>query len=261
MSNMVNMKMFLGGAMLCACACITSCSSDEGDIPSGEGTISLDVRTETGFLSRAVNEADYQNLDNYTVQLLNGGKVMEEYSWKYTDIPSELKVDAGTYQVKAFYGNDVPASTESMYVEGVSEEVTLADGDAKTISVTCKPVCAKVTVTFDESMKESFTDYSVTFKTVALADGSWSWTKDNADPVYLKVGQEEEVSATINYTENGNAKSVEKKYIMSPQRSMNIKVSAVQSTGSAGISISVDESTVDHEQDIEVPGDWIDDAE
>lgn len=256
---MVNMKKYLlGGVLLCAGAFIVSCSSDEELTPSGEGTISLDIRTETGFLSRAVNEADYMNVNNYTVQLLSGEEVQNE--WKYTDLPESMQVNAGTYQVKAYYGEDVAASTETMYVEGVSEEVTLVDKDTKTISVTCKPVCAKVSVKFADAMADYFTDYSVTFKTVALGEGNFVWKKDSTDPVYLKVGQDEEVTATINYTENGAQKSVEKKYVMSPGTGMTITVNPVQSTGSMGISITVDESTNDIEQDIEVPGDWIDET-
>ena len=109
-------KYLLGGVLLCAGAFIVSCSSDEELTPSGEGTISLDIRTETGFLSRAVNEADYMNVNNYTVQLLSGEEVQNE--WKYTDLPESMQVNAGTYQVKAYYGEDVAASTETMYVEG-----------------------------------------------------------------------------------------------------------------------------------------------
>ena len=246
---MVNMKKYLlGGVLLCAGAFIVSCSSDEELTPSGEGTISLDIRTETGFLSRAVNEADYMNVNNYTVQLLSGEEVQNE--WKYTDLPESMQVNAGTYQVKAYYGEDVAASTETMYVEG--------GGQAPVVHF-LSPFL-KVSVKFADAMADYFTDYSVTFKTVALGEGNFVWKKDSTDPVYLKVGQDEEVTATINYTENGVQKSVEKKYVMSPGTGMTITVNPVQSTGSMGISITVDESTNDIEQDIEVPGDWIDET-
>lgn len=254
---MVNMKMLLGGALLCAGAFIVSCSSDEELTPSGEGTVSLDIRTETGFLSRALNEADYQNLDNYTVQLLSGGELQNE--WKYTELPESLKVDAGTYQVKAFYGEDVAASTETMYVEGVSEEVTLADNETKAVSVTCKPICAKVSVDFSEKMDTYFTDYSVTFTTAALGEESFVWKKDNTDPVYLKVGQEETVVALISYTDkSGKSDSVEKKYLMSPQTGMTIHINPVvqQVEGSLNVTIDIDTTTNDHEIDVEVPSDW-----
>lgn len=256
---MVNMKKYLlGGVLLCAGAFIVSCSSDEELTPSGEGTISLDIRTETGFLSRAVNEADYMDVNNYTVQVLNGEDVVAEFG-KGETIPTSYKVAAGTYQVKAFYGEDKPASTESMYVEGVSEEVVLADKETKSVSVVCKPVCAKVTVNFSDEMDVYFEDYSVAFSTTALAGETFVWKSDATDPVYLKVGNEELVKATITAVKDGSPITVEKEYTMSPLDALNITVNPKvdePEEGAANISIEIVTTTNDIEQDVTVPNDW-----
>ena len=168
MKNMVNMRMWWGGCLLCAGAFVASCSSDEDVLASGEGTIAFDVQADTGFRSRALDEADYKELDNYTVQLLGNSGVEQE--WSYAELPSKVTVPAGTYQVKAFYGEDVPASTETMYVEGLSGDVTVdgTEAEATSVKVVCRPVCAKVTVKFADTMSQYFSDWSVTFKTVAL---------------------------------------------------------------------------------------------
>lgn len=133
-------------AMLAMGALTVSCSSEDEAVQGateGEGLISFDVKTETGFQSRAVNEADYANINNYTVQLLKDGEVQNE--WKKSLLPVTTKVDAGTYQLKAFYGEDKAASTTSMYVEGIGEEVevTANQEEPAKLSVVCKPVCAK----------------------------------------------------------------------------------------------------------------------
>ena len=258
---MVNMKKYLlGGVLLCAGAFIVSCSSDEELTPSGEGTISLDIRTETGFLSRAVNEADYMNVNNYTVQLLSGEEVVAEFG-KGETIPTSYKVAAGTYQVKAFCGEDVPASTETMYVEGLSGEVTVngTESEATSVKVVCRPVCAKVAVKFADTMSQYFTDWSVTFKTVALGSGSFVWSKDAVAPVYLKVGQNEKVQAVISYTRDGKPAEIAKEYVMSPADGMTINVTpkVEQSEGNLNVTITIDTTTNDIEQDIEVPSDWV----
>lgn len=258
---MVNMKKYLlGGVLLCAGAFIVSCSSDEELTPSGEGTISLDIRTETGFLSRAVNEADYMNVNNYTVQLLSGEEVVAEFG-KGETIPTSYKVAAGTYQVKAFYGEDKPASVTSMYVAGESEPVTLSDKETKSASVVCKPVCAKVTVNFSDEMDVYFEDYSVSFSTKALTEAkeSFVWEKAATDPVYLKVDNEETVKATITAVKDGSPVTVEKEYVMSPLDAFNITVNPKvdePEEGTANITIEIVTGTNDINQDVEVPNDW-----
>lgn len=263
MVNYMDMKLFSFCCLMGAGALMASCSSDNDAQPSGEGTISLNVTAETGFQSRALSEADYQNLNNYTVQLIKESQVLN--TWNYADLPSAVKVDAGSYQVKAFYGEDQPASRESMYVEGVTDvTVNPSSGEnatPQTVSVTCKPVCAKVNVKFADSMSEYFSDYYVTFKTAALGDGTFVWSKTDTDPVYLKVSQNESVSVSISTTRTsgGSPSVVNKTYVMSPQTGLTINVSptAPDAEGDIQISVEIDTTTVDHEQNIEVPNDWI----
>lgn len=238
----------------------TSCSSDEVQ-SSGESLITLSVQADADFQSRALNEASYAQLDNYTVQLLKNGELHQE--WPYTKLPETLKVNAGSYQLKAFYGDDRPASVDAMYVEGVSETLAVAGTEQEPLklSVVCKPVCAKVIVAFSQDMATYFSDYSVVIKTKAMSsDEAFVWKKSDSDPVYLKVGNMEQVSMNITMTKisDGTQAVVEKKYELSPKQAMTLKVSPVvsQDEGSLGITIDIDESTNDHEMDITVPGEW-----
>ncbi len=254
-------------AMFCAMLALgvagTSCSSDEevAQGEAGEGVIAFDITTDTKFQSRAVSLSAYENLDNYTIQLLDGeGEVYKEY--QYDKLPVSLKVEAGTYQLKAFYGEDKPASTTSMYVEGLSSKVTVEAGQEEPVrlSVACKPVCAKVAVAFnEEALDKYFSDYSVTFKTAALGDDSFIWKKADTDPVYLKVNDEEAVKYTVTakYTDTSipDAK-VEGTYTLSPQSGLTLQV-APAGDGSLGLTITFDEKTNDIEQDIEVPNEWV----
>lgn len=262
---MIKIKTLFLNSLLLAAMLFTSCSSDEVQ-PSGESLIALSVQADAGFQSRALNEASYENLDNYTVQLLKDGEVNQE--WSYAKLPQTLKVDAGSYQLKAFYGEDTPVSVTAMYVEGVSEplEVTGTEKDPLTLSTVCKPVCAKVTVNFSEDMDTYFSDYSVVIKTSAMsADETFVWKKTDTDPVYLKVNDKEQVTMNITLvkipdetSKAGETTIVDKVYELSPKQAMTLKVAPVvtQEEGKLGIKIEIDESTNDHEMDVTVPGEW-----
>lgn len=256
------MKMLFLSSLLLAGLFITSCSSSEDPQSSGESLVSLKVQTDAGFQSRIVDESGYSDLNNYTVQLLKDGEVLADWVWKYTDIPSSIKVSAGNYQLKAFCGEDSPASTKSMYVEGVSEtlNVTGAEEGIQTLSVVCKPVCAKLIVTFAEDMGTYFSDYSVTIKTQALGEETFVWGKNDTDPVYLKVNDKESVSMKINLVKlaDGTSSEIDKVYELSPKQAMTLKLAPVvtQDEWQLGITINIDETTNDHEMDITVPGEW-----
>lgn len=260
--NMFGMKMLFLSSLLLAGLFITSCSSSEDPQSSGESLVSLKVQTDAGFQSRIVDESGYSDLNNYTVQLLKDGEVQTNWIWNYAEIPSSIKVSAGNYQLKAFYGEDSPASTQSMYVEGVSEilNVTGTEEDVQTLSVVCKPVCAKVIVTFAKDMDTYFSDYSVTIKTQALGEESFVWRKNDTDPVYLKVNDNESVSMDINLVKisDGTSSTINKVYDLSPKQAMTLNLAPVvtQDEGQLGITIEIDEKTNDHEMDITVPGDW-----
>ena len=248
--------------LLCFFSGVTlfSCSSDEAELQFSEGTgyVSLDLNTNTGFQSRAVVESDYQNKSNYTVQILKDGKVLDGMQWDYDDMPKDMiELSNGAYELKAFYGDaNFTASRNKMYVEGKS--TFNINSDQVTATVTCKPVCGKVTVNFDSEMAKYFNDYSITFKTKALGDMNISWAKDDTDPIYMKVENNEQISAKyLLVDKNGKSTTIDKTYSLSPQKHLIIKVVPTVSSGNLGITIVVDESTNDQNVDIVIPSDWI----
>lgn len=248
--------------LLCFFSGVTlfSCSSDEAELQFSEGTgyVSLDLNTNTGFQSRAVVESDYQNKSNYTVQILKDGKVLDGMQWDYDDMPKDMiELSNGAYELKAFYGDaNFTASRDKMYVEGKS--TFNINSDQVTASVTCKPVCGKVTVNFDSEMAKYFNDYSITFKTKALGDMNISWAKDDTEPIYMKVENNEQIFAKyLLVDKNGKSTTIDKTYSLSPQKHLIIKVVPTVSSGDLGITIVVDESTNDQNVDIVIPSDWI----
>lgn len=239
----------------------TSCSSEEefSQVYQGTGTVELAVNPDAGFQSRAVNESDYANLKNYTIQILKDGTIYNNYQFIGT-VPASLELEVGNYTLKAFAGKDEAASTKTMYVEGTSNFSVVAD-QTITAAVTCKPVCAKVTVTYGADMAKYFTDYYVTFETQALGETSYVWRKGDVDPVYMRVNNNERINPQITLVDKeSKIKTVTLKdggYTLSPAQALSIKIVPVVNDGKLQISITVDDSTEDKNITIDVPSEWI----
>lgn len=250
--------------VLSGIAVFSSCTSDSEEIigDTGKGYISLSIQADAGFqMTRAVSEDDYEDVDNYTVQILQEGDVVKDCEWEYSQIPDEIELPNGNYTLKAFYGEDEPVSSDEPYVEGTEDFEVKAN--VQKVSVTCKPTSAKVAVTFDEKMDDYFSDYSVSIKTKALTKGQ-TWEKaDSEDTYYLKVEKNETVEMTINLTNQETKEEFPstKKYTLSPGDYKNYIIAPKASedeegNGSLSVTITFKDTMTDHEIDIEIPADW-----
>ena len=179
---MRNLRVLLYGMayLLSGCMLMTSCQvEDLTSFSKGKGTIALDLSATASFNTetKAVNEGDYKNLDNYTVQFLKVGESDPVKTFKYAEIPASVELDNGAYTVKAFYGTNTDAASRTgFYVEG-SNSFNLNGETDKSISLTCTPTYGKVKVEFTE-MDTYFSDYYVTYSTSALGSSSTAkWSK------------------------------------------------------------------------------------
>ena len=256
-------------AMLAMGAVVASCSSEDEAVAGsaeGKGLVKLALNVGADFQSRAFSESDYENLADYTVQILNkDGNVVEGCEWTGTTIPQDLiELDNGSYTVLAFTGEDykgVGATTKGMYVEG-SDGFNVNSNQTATATVNCTPQCARVTVNFDAKMADYFNDYYVVFTgTDALGEGNYTWYKDNADPVYMAVTSSEKLTATIKLVdkEGKTASDIVRTHDISAAKAWKLNIAPVveEATGNVGITIEIDNSVNDIPIDIEIPSDWL----
>ena len=243
---------------------ISACSSDADDVISeaGKGYVSLSVQADAGFQTTKAASEDYEDVNNYTVQILQNDKVVDTCEWQYDEVPNEIELPNGTYTFKAFYGEDNAVNTENPYVEGVVEK-TINSNDQNVV-ISCSTTDAKVTVAFDEKMDESFDKYTVSFQTEALNDGEQVWTKDDGDKtVYLKVNENEKVKVVFSltpkdanedftYTQTVTLSPGDfKEYTVAPKDG-----ATEDGDGSLKISISFTDKTKDITIPIKIPSDW-----
>lgn len=242
----------LGGGLL------TACSSEEEmlQIPEGKGYVKLALNTDMGFLTKAVDESYYRNLENYTVDITNSEGV-KVGTYTGTTIPTEMiELNNDTYSIKAYCGEDKAASTKTMYVEGI-QKFDINSNQVTKVTVNCAPVCARVKVIY-EGMEEYFTDWSATFNTKALDESSFVYKKDETDPLYLKVNKNEKISVNFSLTSTtGKRTTIDKTYELSPNEALTITVKPTIDSGNLGITIEINDQTNDIPIDIEIPSDWV----
>lgn len=125
-------------------SCVASCDSGSDAVSYGVGTLSLGLSANPSFSTktRSVNEAEYKKADNYqvTVKDVDGASL---YNGLYKDMPLSIDLTAGKgYTVKAFYGENVNAGFDKLYVEG-SQEFTVSEGEQKNVFCTANRLMSK----------------------------------------------------------------------------------------------------------------------
>ncbi|MCF0194631.1 MAG: DUF4493 domain-containing protein [Bacteroidaceae bacterium] len=247
-------------------AVMGACTSNTTE-ETGVGTMSLSLATEGERFTRLLNEADYRDISNYTVDILQGETVVKTY--KGDALPKNEPLPFGTYTAHAYYGTESAASRTSFLSEGRST-FNVTSGGYVSVSVACAPTCGKVVTKFDETMANYFTEYYVEYKTKALGTGVARWNKEDSEPWYLLVDAAgEAVTATIYLTPKEEYEVVKdgvpttgtvvRTYTLLPNKAwtLNIAPNYHQTTGYLGIEITVDESTNDRNEDIVIPTEWI----
>ena len=264
---MKKMKMKLGavlllGTMLSACNQVVDFQSKAEE---EYGMLSLALKTKADFANtRAVMESAYENVEDYTVVVIDNYGV-ERMNCKASEV-APLTLNVGDYTVKAFYGVEEAASRDTFYVYGETKGYILPD-EEEVVEVECTPTCGRIRVEFGEKMDTFFCDYKVTFTgTKALRSEAISWLKEDTEPWYVKL---EEGGETISFTittetkeEYVNANQQKKAtstgtFQLERNKGYKLKISpSYTATGKVGITITVDESTNDKPVDVEVPIEW-----
>ena len=245
LSFMVSMAMLI--------SCVASCDSGSDAVSYGVGTLSLGLSANPSFSTktRSVNEAEYKKADNYQVTVKDALSI-------------DLTAGKG-YTVKAFYGENVNAGFDKLYVEG-SQEFTVSEGEQKNVILYCKPANVKVSVVYTEDFLKYYSDCTVSLSTSHLtAPFEVNMKKDSGKDAYLKANADgEKVSITVGgfRDKEGNevvmeALVAEKK--VAPKTHLTITVDPeviTISTGTASLDVTVDTGTEDKDVNIEIPEEY-----
>ncbi|MDO5569918.1 MAG: DUF4493 domain-containing protein [Bacteroidales bacterium] len=245
------------------CYSLTGCQQEIDEANYGQGKFMLDLRTDVTFkeTTKSIDQSLYQNINNYTVQLLKGVNVVKTFV--YGDMPLLNDLDAGSYTIKAYYGDNVGAGYDKLYVEG-SQDFTLANAETKQIGFTCVPANVKVNVMYTDDFSTYFNDCAVDFKTSSLTTAFRMNMSDFSKDLYLKAGKtSENLNLSIILTDKlGNLLTPVTAQLSIKARdflTITLKPNVTDVVGGAisGITITVNSNTVDEDINITIPDEYL----
>lgn len=255
-----------------------SCNEREMDLnpdsaSKGQGTLILNLNASTDFgQTRAVNEDNYRNTDNYNVRLINASNENVILECKASELSSNLPktVEIGSYRIEASYGTEKDASRDEFFMYG-DATVTVKSKEEKAVTVNCTPTCGKISVAFDSSMNTYYDDYNVTFSgTQKLGKNKIDWKKNDTEPWYVglsKAGETITYTLTLttkaDYLPQGsetNTGTATGTFTLERNKAhkLTIRPNYIPTTdGGMKLTLTIDDTTNDKEITWEVPVTWI----
>lgn len=262
-------------AMLAMGALTVSCSSEDEAVSqgaSGQASIMIDLSSDLSY-SRAIDESEYMNTQNYEVSMYKGDEPVFENTL-YKELELTQKVDFNTnYTLTAEYGEDVAYGYDKLYVKG-SQTFSVPQGDTKEVSILCKPANAKLILKYaglgdSDKFEDYFQDCQVSVKTQYM-DEAFSMAKaDAGKELYLKTGDEgTEVNLSFTITDlEGETATIESEDFQTTKTiklkpgvayTLTIKPNQVDvDGGKLGMDITVDDGVTEEDVTITVPGDFL----
>ncbi|MBK8805282.1 MAG: DUF4493 domain-containing protein [Bacteroidales bacterium] len=208
---------------------------------SGKGHVSLSIEGNNTLIESS-SSFKSDEINNFVVEIYKENNDLIIRYEKLVDMPSSIELEAGTYYALVFSPNKKPVAFDEPYYHGQSEVFTIKSGDNKSISVECFIATAKVTVTYSENVKKSFTDYKVVVKNQV---DSLIFLKDDTRAGFFLPGKLE-VTAYLKYTTlDGSSKT---KIITgtiasaSARKHHELYVDATTGNGSSALNVTINDS-------------------
>ena len=158
------MKRIITISIILAAAVLTGCNRNELKPGSGaQGELSLQIVPEGDFTplpdTKAVDDVQV-DVNTFTLSINSGDKTV--LSWdKFSDVPSVIGLDPGTYTIIAKSAENKPVEWLQPKYQG-SQEVTVVPGEVENIVLTCTLTNMKVTILTTEEFRSEMEDYTVT---------------------------------------------------------------------------------------------------
>lgn len=170
----------------------------------GEGTLRMKVKVDPYVdvaKTRSLTEVEQAELENNCEIRIYSGKGLVRYYKGLSQMPEELQLVSGGYNVRVNAGDSVPASFDKSYYKGVAPfEIT--KGNITTQEVECKIANVLANVNFGDNTDELFESYKMTISTKF---GSLEFTNENKGAIGYYMLSEGET--TIQWQFDGTLKS------------------------------------------------------
>lgn len=133
-------------------------------------------------------------ISQFNLKITNQVTERESYNGSYKDF---ISAAAGMYTIEAECGDDLELALDNPYYKGSVEDVTLENGESKSVKVICTVANALASVVFDnsgiDSFDEQFSSYEVKVKvgtnsTMIGNNGKSAYYRAGSKPTFTFVG-------------------------------------------------------------------------
>ena len=223
----------------------------------GEGILRMKVNVDSSIkvvTSRTVTDDEQAELEkNCEVRLYNGKGLIRYYKG-LSEVPEELQLKSGSYNVKVTAGDSVPASFDKTYYKGmVPFEIT--NGTVTEQNVKCSIANVLSTVSFSDNVNELFKNYTMT---VYTKFGSLDFTQENIGAIGYYMLSEGDSSLKWKFTgvlQNEKEFEKEGEVLAESATHYTFKLNFVDDIedGGASLQVTVDETPLETiEDEVEV---------
>lgn len=165
---------------------------------SGLLRLSIGIKDKVETVTRTLSDEEQNALKgNAKIRIYSGKGLVRKYNGT-AEMPAEMQLAAGDYNIKVAAGDSVAASFDKTFYRG-EKDFSIHAGQSSSVSVECIIANTLVTVEFAKSLTQAFQSYEVQ---VASSAGSLTFTSDtpNAIGYYMIPADDAQLSWTFKAT-------------------------------------------------------------
>lgn len=189
----MNKVKFLVAAILSVL--FVACSEEENLSQTSKAGFQISLTESVKVDSRSTPaELGKPLISQFNLKITNQVTERESYNGSYKDF---ISAAAGMYTIEAECGDDLELALDNPYYKGSIENVTLENGESKSVKVICTVANALASVVFDnngiDSFDEQFSSYGIKVKVGASSttignNGKSAYYRAGSKPTFTFVG-------------------------------------------------------------------------
>lgn len=242
--------------LMAALGGLGSCTSDDLGSLDGEGTVNFKVSidSDVAVVTRATGEDLDELLDDFKLYVYSSKGLIRKYHAQSELPDGGLALISGDYVAYLWAGDSTAASYTHRYFAG-EESFTISAGSSATVEIVGKIQNTVASVVFDSSVDDVITDATMN---IGSSAGTLDFTYENADSLkgYYMLPEDAQLLWTLSGTmADGNTFSKtgtvdNAKSATEYQFTITYTSSDYGDIGGGTISVTVDETTIDVEENI-----------
>lgn len=252
-----NLLLALSVLILCSCSgrdewSATGGTSTDPSLDEGQGGVSLSLQSSGEFAELATASKASDGSVDVSVFFVNiydqEGTLIKQWD-EFSDMDAVIALDAGTYSIEAGSPDRLPAAFDQPIYDG-TQTITIQPSVLSDMAMVCTLSNVKVSLALDETFTSELTNVKIT---ISNGEYALAYTDGYDQAAYFMPG-----TLTIQVEANRVVDNSSVTYIAtideSEAQDHHIITFKAVSTGLNSTTIEVDNTTIDKDHEITVPG-------